>query len=199
MRRKNILSVLLAISMIFGIFTSIAYGQEVATNIKVNPSSITIQKGMTQQFTAQLKGKYVPHSDLIWHVDSKQGNTSIDATGLLTVSEEEPEGTLIVTATSREHSHQFGTAIVNVIQKGIMLYNLTVINGTGSGQYEVNAQVPISAIVPSGKEFDHWEGTNSMITNMNAPDTTVTIGRGDATVIAYFRDVALLPDIFLID
>jgi VCBS repeat-containing protein len=67
-------------------------------------------------------------------------------------------------------------------------YTLTVNNGTGSGEYEKDTVVEITALVPSGKIFDAWNGDTSYIDDINAPTANITMPASDITVTAAFKD-----------
>ncbi|MBR0596697.1 glycoside hydrolase family 38 C-terminal domain-containing protein [Sinanaerobacter chloroacetimidivorans] len=70
---------------------------------------------------------------------------------------------------------------------------LTVENGTGSGSYEVDRVVPISAIVPYGYLFKEWTG--AQVADPKSPKTTIRIPEGDTSVTAVLtylgKDLAL--------
>jgi hypothetical protein len=65
-------------------------------------------------------------------------------------------------------------------------YALTVVNGSGSGNYAVGAVVNITASTISGQYFTNWSGSN--IANANAATTTVTMPAGNLTVTANFAN-----------
>jgi len=68
-------------------------------------------------------------------------------------------------------------------------YTLTVVGGTGNGNYAANAAVPISATVPSGKVFVNWTtSSGGSFANANSTSTTYTMPTGNATVTANFKD-----------
>ena len=67
-------------------------------------------------------------------------------------------------------------------------YTLTVNNGTGSGDYEENTVVEITAVIPSGKIFAAWTGDTSYIDNVNAATAHVTMPAVDVTVTATFKE-----------
>ncbi len=168
-----------------------SYGNEVKPSLNIIPSEITLNKGQSQQFIALLGEEQGQLSRRIdWRVDGVQGNTSIDHTGVLSVGENETSPILIVTATFKEDVSRFGRAIVHVIDNKVsQQYTLTVINGTGSGRYDPNIQVLITAHVPEGKVFDHWEASKGSIENLRASQTLFTMPQEDTMVIAYFRDL----------
>lgn len=53
-------------------------------------------------------------------------------------------------------------------------YELTVVGGIGSGTYKNSATVRISADVPEGKQFDHWEGMDGLMQS-SGDSTTPTV------------------------
>jgi len=69
-------------------------------------------------------------------------------------------------------------------------YALTINNGTGSGSYTAGTMVNISAnAAPSGQTFDKWTGDISNVADVNAANTTFTMGSFDATVTATYKDL----------
>jgi len=67
-------------------------------------------------------------------------------------------------------------------------YHLTVINGSGSGDYDVGTRVTIIANVPkSNEEFDRWTGNTSSVANVTGEKTTFIMGNLNATIIATYR------------
>jgi hypothetical protein len=67
-------------------------------------------------------------------------------------------------------------------------YQLTVNNGTGSGQYAENDLVNITATVPAGKIFKEWAGDIQYIADTTAAATAVTMPAQNITVTAIFDD-----------
>jgi hypothetical protein len=69
------------------------------------------------------------------------------------------------------------------------VYSLTVNSGSGSGNYEAGAEVPISAdIAPTGQVFDKWTGGNGgSFADMNSAATTFTMPGNAATITATYR------------
>jgi hypothetical protein len=70
-------------------------------------------------------------------------------------------------------------------------YALTVISGSGSGNYAAGAQVTITAnLAPSGKVFDKWISANGgSFANANSVSTTFIMPGNAATVTATYKDV----------
>ena len=66
-------------------------------------------------------------------------------------------------------------------------YELTVTNGSGSGDYEENDVVPISAsAAPLGKAFAAWMGDYTYVADRMASSTTVTMPAADVSVTAAY-------------
>ncbi len=72
-------------------------------------------------------------------------------------------------------------------------YTLTVVYGSGSGQYPANTKVIIEAIAaPAGKEFDKWvvTGAGATVYSTTSKATTITTAAGDSNVTATYKDIA---------
>ena len=79
---------------------------------------------------------------------------------------------------------------------GPITYSLTVVNGTGSGNYQAGQVVPISANAPpSGQYFNSWTGGPTIlnVANVNQPSTTVTMPAQNMTVTASFSASTPIP------
>ena len=73
------------------------------------------------------------------------------------------------------------------------VYLLTVINGIGSGRYSKDEIIHISATVPSGKTFDHWETTGVTLTSPSSETTTFGMPANDVTATAVFKGSPIPP------
>jgi len=107
------------------------------TSINVTPATITITKGFSEQFHAEVIGAYNPSQDVLWTVNSSL--STITQSGFLTVNISETAPTLTVTATSTYDDTQFGTATVTVSDNpptvtGVEVTPTTVTVGIGSTQ-----------------------------------------------------------------
>jgi hypothetical protein len=70
-------------------------------------------------------------------------------------------------------------------------FSLTVVNGTGSGQYQENTQVSISANTPpQGQEFDAWTGDASLLADASSANTTLTMPARNVSVTATFNVIS---------
>jgi hypothetical protein len=84
------------------------------TSVIVNPSSATVTRGGTQQFTAIVSGNVFPVQTVTWSVTGNTAGTSISENGFLTVSSSQNPATLTIRATSIVDSNRSGTALVTV-------------------------------------------------------------------------------------
>ena len=78
-------------------------------------------------------------------------------------------------------------------------YRLTVVRGTGGGNYLANASVTITAdAAPAGQVFAGWVVTagSATVADTANPNTTLTMANGSVTVEARYRDIAAKKMIF---
>ena len=67
-------------------------------------------------------------------------------------------------------------------------YTLTVHSGSGDGNYPAGASVDIVAnAAPAGQQFDQWTGDATIVTDINAASTSITMPAASATVTATYR------------
>jgi len=118
------------------------------TSVEVNPSTVSVQKGASQQFSAVVTGVNNPSQEVTWAVIGGITETSINTNGILTVNILETASILTVLATSVADSTKSGSATVNVtsipptvssvevdpsivsVLKGAMQQFTAVVNGT---------------------------------------------------------------------
>ena len=87
------------------------------TSVAITQKPTEVEKGKTQQFTAQVSGKNLTDADkkVNWSVSgNKSSKTVVSAAGLLSVSSDETAEKLTVTATSTLDSSKKDTAEVTV-------------------------------------------------------------------------------------
>jgi hypothetical protein len=70
-------------------------------------------------------------------------------------------------------------------------YPLTVINGTGSGNYQAGTPVTVTTNPPAGSTFVNWSGATFQ--NPNALSTSFTMPNGPTTVTANYTLNATIP------
>ena len=79
------------------------------------------------------------------------------------------------------------SAIVEQIPPSIQTYTLTVIGGTGAGNFEAGEVVKISAVIPDGLKFVGWESTPAVsFADETAVDTVFVMPTSDVTITAIF-------------
>ncbi len=82
------------------------------------------------------------------------------------------------------------TAIYGVPAPPVPHYNLTVVNGSGSGSFPANAGVPISAnAAPAGQVFQSWTG--AVVANPTSANTVLVMPAVNVTVTATYGSAAL--------
>ncbi len=71
-------------------------------------------------------------------------------------------------------------------------YNLTVNNGSGSGNYVEGMVVDVMADAPSsGQEFLMWTGDIIGLTDVNSASTSFTVATSDASITATYQDIVI--------
>ncbi|MDR1758783.1 MAG: Ig-like domain-containing protein, partial [Bacteroidales bacterium] len=108
--------------------THLVYGEATVTvteipvtpqviSVTVSPTTATVQKGNTRQFTANVETEGNASTDVTWSiVENHHANTTISANGLLTIATEETATTLTIRATSYFNATHlvYGEAMVTV-------------------------------------------------------------------------------------
>ena len=85
-------------------------------SVTVTPSSATVERGDTQQFTADVVVVQGAPQTVTWSVNGNYSSyTQVDYDGLLTVAADEAANTLTVTAISTHDNSRYGSAAVTVI------------------------------------------------------------------------------------
>lgn len=84
------------------------------------------------------------------------------------------------------------TVVVNEdsVYTAVLVYkkiNVSVVNGTGSGSYEIGSQVTMTANVPEGKEFLNWTKNGVEVSTIN-PCTFIANKDNEGTYVANFKD-----------
>jgi len=94
------------------------------SSVDVTPSQITVSRGETSQFRAEIKGENNPPQNANWTIQGGTNGTIIDANGVLAVAINENLTTLTVTATSTIDSQKSGTAFV-LVTSGVERVDVT--------------------------------------------------------------------------
>jgi hypothetical protein len=96
--------------------TSVITVQQAPQSVTVSPSTASVNRGTTRQFTATVNSTFNIPRTVTWTVTGQQNSgTSINRdTGVLTVASNEPSSTLTVRATSTHDTSISGTATVTI-------------------------------------------------------------------------------------
>ena len=159
------------------------------TGVTVSPSTATVKKGETQQFSATVTGENDPAQTVTWDVRGGMVGTSIDTNGLLTVNASETANSLTVTATSTVDGSKSGTATVTVTDQDVTRYTLTVTDGSGSGDYAEGAQITVTAETKANQRFKEWTATGITLTDKTANPVTITMPAGVVRLTATYENV----------
>jgi hypothetical protein len=90
------------------------------TSVTVNPKTVSVVKGQTQQFSAGVSTSGGAAQTVTWTVTGNgSSGTTISTSGLLTVAANESAGSLTVRATSTADSSRYDTAAVTLITPAI--------------------------------------------------------------------------------
>ena len=181
---------------------TVTFAAITVTDITVSPSTITVEKGGTETFTATVVySDDSTDNDVAWSINGNSSTgTAIDASGVLTVASEEEAETLTVTATSNADSGESGNADVTVIDVPVTKYTLTVNSGSGGGEYGAGAEISITAEAPSSDQaFDKWISSNGgAFADETESTTTFTMPAHAVTVTATYKDKVVTPDTYTV-
>lgn len=112
------------------------------------------------------------------------GQSFLDWTGALVQNATSPTTTLVMPSSS---------VTVTANYTAPVMYPLTVVKGTGSGNYAPSATVTITADpAPSGQAFSQWTG--AAVQNPNASTTTLVMPAAAATVTATYTTTTPTPN-----
>jgi len=162
------------------------------TGVTVSPSTATVARNGTQQFTATVAGTNNPAQTVYWTVSTDTGNvngTSISSTGLLTVGPNQNPTTLTVTATSTIDATKSGTASVTVPNPGnsgqiavtgVSLNKTTlslIVNGT---------ETLTAAVAPNNatNKAVTWASSAPAVATVNSNGLVTAVSAGSATITA---------------
>lgn len=85
------------------------------TGVTVSPSTVTVSRGQTVNFSSTVNTTGYAPEDVMWTVSGTSATTStINSDGVLSVNSDEPNTTLTVTATSVYNNTKSGTATVTI-------------------------------------------------------------------------------------
>jgi len=134
--------------------------QDLVLGVTVYPNQITVERGESQQFEATVDARGNASREVRWEVavytgGPVQAGTSISETGMLTVALGEPAEMLIVTAISVFDETQRGTAVVTVIDPGVVVITVGINPGDAAARPGENVSFTATVDVSvSGSDID---------------------------------------------
>ncbi len=161
-------------------------------SVAVSPSTVTMQKGSTYQFSATVTGTNNPSQSVTWSVAGGIAGTSVSSSGLLTVAAGETAASLTVTATSAVDAGKSGTATITLEQPAPTYYTVTV-NGSyagnsGADAYTQGSVVTIYAGSRNGYNFTGWSSSDGVsFANADSASTTFVMPAKNVTITAGWR------------
>jgi hypothetical protein len=148
---------------IFGTATVTLSGA-IVTDVSINPSSVNVSRGATQDFTATVTGYHNPPQTVLWTLTgSSNANTTINSNGRLSVAENETATALTITATSTFDNTKSNMANVTVSAPPV-IFNVSNVSewseavnsiraGGNNRVYTINVTGEISLPVGTGSTF----------------------------------------------
>jgi hypothetical protein len=126
-------------------------------SVVVSPSTVSVEKGKSQNFSAVVNGTNSPVQTVTWSVSgNSSSSTNVSIDGLLTVANNETSSLLTVTATSTVDGTKSGNALVTVTTPMPTVASVVV--------------SPSTASVEKGKT----QSFSATVTGTNSPAQTVT-------------------------
>ncbi|MDR0650814.1 MAG: hypothetical protein LBG59_05440 [Candidatus Peribacteria bacterium] len=163
-------------------------------NVLVSPASASVEKGTGKQFTATVQGQHTPEQGVSWTVEGNtSASTTINATGYLSVGNDEHATPLIVRATSVVDPTKSGTATVNVTSPPPTQYTIVVTaNPTtggaviGGGTFNEGTSQTVTATPASGWRFVNWAENGILVSADVAYSFTLN---GNRSLVANFEQI----------
>lgn len=163
--------------------------QPYITGMQISPSSVSVAKGNTYGFQAQVSGENNPDLSVRWTVSGqKSSDTSINKDGVLNVAANEGAGALTVKAVSVMDSSVSATASVTLTGGS---YNVTVSASpaaggsvTGGGAVNAGGSMTVTASANNGYRFEGWTVNGAGVTGGNSYQ--ITNIQGNVTAVASF-------------
>ncbi|MGI6695117.1 MAG: Ig-like domain-containing protein [Christensenellales bacterium] len=148
------------------------------TSVAVNPDTVSVKKGETKSFTANVTGTGDYNNTVTWSViDKTSSGTTISGSGTLAVAADENATTLTVKATSKGDSAIFGTATVTVKEAVVAVTEVTVTPATLTLTAGGATETLTATVLPA-------EATNKDVTWASNNEAVATVANGVVTPIA---------------
>ena len=160
-------------------------------SVTVLPSTATVLRGDSRQFTATVETEGNASEEITWSVSGQELiSTNIDAaTGLLTISPNEIATTLTVTATSVFDNTVFGTATVNVVATAINVASVTLNKPvltleTGASEQLTATVLPLNATNPA----IIWSSSVDSVATVDQNGNVTAVSAGTAIITVVTQD-----------
>ncbi len=164
------------------------YGGEASWNLK-NENGTTIDSGSGYSSNSNYTETFMLQAgNYVFTINDSYGDGLTEGNGSYRLTD--GNGTQIVIGSDFGSTESTDFCIGG--SGGDKSYVLTVNNGSGDGSYTEGATATIQAnTAPSGQEFDLWTVTSGdlEIDNVNSSNTTLTMGSGNATVTATYKNL----------
>ena len=153
------------------------------TGIELNPTTLTLTEGKE----ATLKATVLPTgADQAVTWASSDTDVATVNNGVVTAV---GKGEATITATTVDGKKTATCQVtVTVTEVPVVKYALTVVNGTGSGEYEAGQKITVTANTPeSGMRFKAWEAVGIALADPTANPLTITMPEGKVTLTATYE------------
>jgi uncharacterized protein YjdB len=160
------------------------------TGVTVTPNPVSVVKGNTQAFSAEVTGTNDPAQTVTWTVSGATSDGTVFDGNILTVGRGETANVLTVRATSTADTSKYGTAAVSVAD---LVYNIVMSDGTATVNDVVTDTAPPGAIVTItynerfGWTFDEWT-TESPGVEFDNPNS-FTMPENDVAITATYERI----------
>jgi hypothetical protein len=157
-------------------------------SVTVTPSNITVERGKTQQFSAEVRknDNTIEYGGVTWSVSPTTGGTSIDQNGVLTIGSSVAANTqLTITATSKTDPSVKSTANVTVKVTNLSDYFKFV----GDAKVEAGSQNTI-VITPNqtSRKGAMWASEKINLSNPFYVEMSLVLGSGDGVAFVLQND-----------
>ena len=147
----------------------------VVTGVSISPEKVSIEKGGSLKFSANVYGSDLTDKSVKWSVSGeKDSDTHIDKNGKLKVSSKEKASKIIVTATSNQDVSQSASAEVKIDPGNVQLVLEASPRGAGvvvgAGTYAKGSNVTVNASANTGYVFIGWSKDGTVFSNTNRLD-----------------------------
>jgi formylglycine-generating enzyme required for sulfatase activity len=136
------------------------------TGVTVTPPSVSVAKGMSQQFTATVTGTGSPAQTVSWTIDGTVAiGTSISTSGLLTIDAMETAESLSVRAASTVDTDENASAAVTIFEPSVTVtlsggvtVNLRYVPATPDGGFQRDSGISNISTISAG----YWMGETAV-------------------------------------